>query len=302
MAVLMDGKAVARKITDRIKREVETLGIRPGLAVILVGEDPASAVYVRMKEKACEKLGFFSSAYRLPSDVSEAKLSELIIRLNLDPAIHGILLQLPIPGHLSEKRMLSLISPDKDVDGFNPVNVGHLMSGDAGFLPCTPRGIMELLDEYEVPIKGKRAVVIGRSNIVGKPVAMLLLERHATVTICHSRTENLPDVCREADILVAAVGRPYFVDSNFVKEGAVVVDVGVNRVDDESTAIRLFGRNSPKLMKMKEKGYVLCGDVNFEAVENKVAMLTPVPGGVGPLTIAMLMRNTLDAAMEAVPR
>ncbi len=296
MAVLMDGKAVARKITEGIKREVETLGLRPGLAVILVGEDPASAVYVRMKEKACEKLGFFSSGYRLPADVSEQELAELISRLNSDSAIHGILLQLPIPGHLNEKRMLSLISPDKDVDGFHPVNVGRLMSGDAGFVPCTPRGIMALLDEYDVSIKGKRAVVIGRSNIVGKPVAMLLLERHATVTICHSRTENLPDVCREADILVAAVGRPYFVDETFVKPGAVVVDVGVNRVDDMETAIRLFGKESNNVLRVKEKGYALCGDVNFEAVEKSAAMLTPVPGGVGPLTIAMLMQNTLDSA------
>ncbi len=296
MAVLMDGKALARKITDGMRSEVETSGLRPGLAVILVGENPASAVYVRMKEKACEKLGFFSSGFRLPADVSGDELATLIIRLNNDPDIHGILLQLPIPGHLDEKKMLSLISPDKDVDGFHPVNVGRLMVGDEGFVPCTPRGIMALIDEYDVKLKGKRAVVIGRSNIVGKPVAMLLLERHATVTICHSRTENLADLCREADVLIAAVGRPYFVDETFVKPGAVVVDVGVNRVSDVETAVNLFGEDGPKTTKVGEKGYVLCGDVNFEAVGKVASLLTPVPGGVGPLTIAMLMQNTFDSA------
>ncbi len=296
MAVLMDGKALAAKITDKIRADVVSSGLRPGLAVILVGEDPASAVYVRMKEKACEKLGFFSSGFRLPADVSEDELSALILRLNEDSDVHGILLQLPIPGHLDEKKMLSLISPDKDVDGFHPVNAGRLMVGDECFVPCTPRGIMKLLDEYDVQLKGKRAVVLGRSNIVGKPTAMLLLQRHATVTICHSRTRNLPDVCREADVLIAAVGRPYFVDEIFVKPGAVVVDVGVNRVDDVETAIRLFGKESSKTMKVREKGYTLCGDVNFEAVEKVVSLLTPVPGGVGPLTIAMLMQNTFDSA------
>ncbi|NOY22915.1 MAG: bifunctional methylenetetrahydrofolate dehydrogenase/methenyltetrahydrofolate cyclohydrolase FolD [Acidobacteria bacterium] len=296
MAVLMDGKALARKITDGMRSEVEASGLRPGLAVILVGENPASAVYVKMKERACEKLGFFSSGFRLPADVSEDELATLILRLNNDPDIHGILLQLPIPGHLNEKKMLSLILPDKDVDGFHPVNVGRLMVGDQCFVPCTPRGIMALIDEYDVELKGKRAVVIGRSNIVGKPVAMLLLERHATVTICHSRTKNLADLCREADVLIAAVGRPYFVDETFVKLGAVVVDVGVNRVDNEETAEKLFGSASPKMAKIREKGYVLCGDVNFESVEKVASLLTPVPGGVGPLTIAMLMKNTFDSA------
>ena len=292
----MDGKALARKITDSMRSEVEASGLRPGLAVILIGENPASAVYVRMKEKACEKLGFFSSGFRLAADVSEGELATLILRLNNDPDIHGILLQLPIPAHLDERKMLSLISPDKDVDGFHPVNAGRLMVGDECFIPCTPRGIMALLDEYEVELKGKRAVVIGRSNIVGKPIAMLLLKRHATVTICHSRTENLADVCREADVVIAAVGRPYFVDETFVKPGAVVVDVGVNRVDDIESAGRLFGIDSPKTVKVREKGYVLCGDVNFEAVEGAASLLTPVPGGVGPLTIAMLMQNTFDSA------
>lgn len=292
----MDGKGLARKITDGMRSEVEASGLQPGLAVILVGENPASAVYVRMKEKACEKLGFFSSGFRLPADVSEDELAKLILRLNNDPDIHGILLQLPIPGHLDEKKMLSLISPDKDVDGFHPVNAGRLMVGDECFVPCTPRGIMALLDEYGVELKGKRAVVIGRSNIVGKPVAMLLLERHATVTICHSRTENLAGVCREADVVIAAVGRPYFVDETFVKRGATVIDVGVNRVDDMEISGKLFGADSPKTAKVREKGYVLCGDVNFEAVEKNAAFLTPVPGGVGPLTIAMLMQNTFDSA------
>jgi methylenetetrahydrofolate dehydrogenase (NADP+) / methenyltetrahydrofolate cyclohydrolase len=296
MAVLMDGRTLAHKITDGMRQEVDASGLRPGLAVILVGENPASAVYVRMKEKACEKLGFFSSGFRLPADVSEAELTTLILRLNNDPDIHGILLQLPIPGHLDEKKMLSLISPDKDVDGFHPVNVGKLMVGDECFVPCTPRGIMALIDAYNVELEGKRAVVIGRSNIVGKPIAMLMLHRHATVTICHSRTVDLAGLCREADVLIAAVGRPYFVDETFVKPGATVVDVGVNRVDDVKTASQLFGLESPKLQKIRDKGYVLCGDVNFEAVESKAALLTPVPRGVGPLTIAMLMQNTFDSA------
>jgi methylenetetrahydrofolate dehydrogenase (NADP+) / methenyltetrahydrofolate cyclohydrolase len=296
MAVLMDGRTLAHEITDGMRQEVDASGLRPGLAVILVGENPASAVYVRMKEKACEKLGFFSSGFRLPADVSEAELTTLILRLNNDPDIHGILLQLPIPGHLDEKKMLSLISPDKDVDGFHPVNVGKLMVGDECFVPCTPRGIMALIDAYNVELEGKRAVVIGRSNIVGKPIAMLMLHRHATVTICHSRTVDLAGLCREADVLIAAVGRPYFVDETFVKPDATVVDVGVNRVDDVKTASQLFGLESPKLQKIRDKGYVLCGDVNFEAVESKAALLTPVPRGVGPLTIAMLMQNTFDSA------
>jgi methylenetetrahydrofolate dehydrogenase (NADP+) / methenyltetrahydrofolate cyclohydrolase len=296
MAVLMDGRTLAHEITDGMRQEVDASGLRPGLAVILVGENPASAVYVRMKEKACEKLGFFSSGFRLPADVSEAELTTLILRLNNDPDIHGILLQLPIPGHLDEKKMLSLISPDKDVDGFHPVNVGKLMVGDECFVPCTPRGIMALIDAYNVELEGKRAVVIGRSNIVGKPIAMLMLHRHATVTICHSRTVDLAGLCREADVLIAAVGRPYFVDETFVKPGATVVDVGVNRVNDVKTASQLFGLESPKLQKIRDKGYVLCGDVNFEAVESKAALLTPVPRGVGPLTIAMLMQNTFDSA------
>ena len=296
MAVLMEGKTLAHRITEGIRGEVAASGLRPGLAVILVGENSASRVYVKMKEKACEKLGFFSNSFRLSADVSEAELTTLILRLNNDPDIHGILLQLPIPGHLDEKKMLSLISPDKDVDGFHPVNVGKLMVGDEGFVPCTPRGIMALIDSYNVELKGKRAVVIGRSNIVGKPVAMLLLHRHATVTICHSRTVDLAGLCREADVLIAAVGRPYFVDETFVKPGATVVDVGVNRVDDVEIASHLFGLESPKLQKIRDKGYVLCGDVNFEAVESKAALLTPVPRGVGPLTIAMLMQNTFDAA------
>ena len=292
----MDGRTLAHKITDGMRHEVDASGLRPGLAVILVGENPASAVYVRMKEKACEKLGFFSSGFRLPADVSEAELTTLILRLNNDPDIHGILLQLPIPGHLDEKKMLSLISPDKDVDGFHPVNVGKLMVGDECFVPCTPRGIMALVDAYNVELEGKRVVVIGRSNIVGKPIAMLMLHRHATVTICHSRTVDLAGLCREADVLIAAVGRPYFVDETFVKPGATVVDVGVNRVDDVETASQLFGLESPKLQKIRDKGYVLCGDVNFEEVESKAALLTPVPRGVGPLTIAMLMQNTFDSA------
>lgn len=303
MTQLMDGKALSNRLLDQMREEVGTSGIRPGLAVILVGEDPASAVYVRMKEKACEKVGFLSRGHRLPADVSEEKLVSLIAELNAAPDIHGILLQLPLPGHLNEKTMLNLIAPEKDVDGFHPVNVGRLLIGDPdGYVPCTPRGIMELLADCGVDLNGKHAVVIGRSNIVGKPVSVLLLREHATVTICHSRTRDLPAVAREADVLVAAIGKPCFVDETFVKEGAVVVDVGMNRVDDPVAAVRLFGAESPLTVKVKEKGYALCGDVHFDRVADKAHMITPVPGGVGPLTIAMLLKNTLDAAKRAEER
>ncbi len=303
MTQLMDGKALSNRLLDSMREEVGASGIRPGLAVILVGEDPASAVYVRMKEKACEKVGFLSRGHRLPADVPEAELVALIRDLNAAPEIHGILLQLPLPGHLDEKTMLNLIAPEKDVDGFHPVNVGRLLIGDTdGYVPCTPRGIMELLADCGVDLNGKHAVVIGRSNIVGKPVSVLLLREHATVTICHSRTRELPAMAREADVLVAAIGKPCFVDETFVKDGAVVVDVGMNRVDDPDEAARLFGPDSPRTAKVKEKGYALCGDVHFDRVADKAHMITPVPGGVGPLTIAMLLKNTLDAAKRAEER
>lgn len=300
MTRLMDGKALSNRILADIRQTVADTGIRPGLAVVLVGDDPASSVYVRMKEKACEKSGFLSRGHRLPANVPENELVTVLEDLNNDPEIHGILLQLPLPDHLDASRMLHLIKPQKDVDGFHPVNVGKLMIGEPdGYVPCTPRGIMALLADCGVDLKGKHAVVIGRSNIVGKPVSLLLLQQHATVTICHSRTRDLPAVARKADVLVAAIGRPCFVDERFVKPGAVVVDVGMNRVDDPDEAIRLFGADSPRLAKLRDKGYVLCGDVHFDHVADTAGMITPVPGGVGPLTIAMLLQNTLDAARRA---
>lgn len=252
-------------------------GTIPGLAVVIVGEDPASKVYVANKEKACEELGFYSEKHALPSETTEEELLSLIDKLNNDKKIHGILVQLPLPKHLDDKLIINHILPEKDVDAFHPVNVGKIMIGDFDFVPCTPAGIMELIKESGVSAEGKECVVIGRSNIVGKPMSMLLLHQNGTVTICHSRTKNLGDVTRRADILVAAVGIPNFVKANMIKPGAVVIDVGMNR--DEN------GK--------------LCGDVDFNEAESVAGAITPVPGGVGPMTIAMLMRNTLTAAKRA---
>ena len=274
----MDGKALSAKVRGEILEKARALtaaGTRPGLAVILVGEDPASQVYVRNKEKACAECGFYSEKYVLPAETSQQALLELVEELGRNPSIHGILCQLPLPAHISEQAVIAAIPPEKDVDTFHPANVGHIMIGDFDFLPCTPAGVMELLDAYGIDPKGKRCVVIGRSNIVGKPMAMLLLHRHGTVTICHSRTQGLADICREADILVAAVGRAHFVTADMVKPGAAVIDVGMNRVDGK-----------------------LCGDVD-PAVAEVAGYLTPVPGGVGPMTITMLMKNTLRAAEKA---
>ena len=273
----MDGKALSAKVRGEILEKARALtaaGTRPGLAVILVGEDPASQVYVRNKEKACAECGFYSEKYVLPAETSQQALLELVEELGRNPSIHGILCQLPLPAHISEQAVIAAIPPEKDVDAFHPANVGHIMIGDFDFLPCTPAGVMELLDEYGIDPKGKRCVVIGRSNIVGKPMSMLLLHRHGTVTICHSRTENLAEICREADILVAAVGRANFVTPDMVKPGAAVIDVGMNRVDGK-----------------------LCGDVD-PAVAEVAGYMTPVPGGVGPMTITMLMKNTLKAAQK----
>lgn len=277
-AILMDGKALSAKVRGQILEETHQLeqrGVRPGLAVILVGEDPASQVYVRNKEKACAECGFYSEKYVLPAETSEKELLGLIAELNQNERIHGILCQLPLPSHISEQAVIAAIDPKKDVDAFHPVNVGRILIGDYDFVPCTPAGVMELLDEYNIDPKGKRCVVIGRSNIVGKPMGLLLLHRHGTVTICHSRTEQLADTCREADILVAAVGRAGFVTPDMVKPGAAVIDVGMNRVDGK-----------------------LCGDVD-RAVAEVAGYFTPVPGGVGPMTITMLMKNTLKAARRA---
>ena len=276
MSRLIDGKVISAAVKERVKNEVSQLnekGITVGLAVIIVGEDPASKIYVANKKKACEALGIISEEYALPESTTEEELLGLIDTLNAKKSINGILCQLPLPRHLDEKRIINAISPEKDVDAFHPVNVGRIMIGDYDFVPCTPAGIMEMLAYENIETEGKSCVVIGRSNIVGKPMAMLLLHKNGTVTICHSRTKNLKEICLGADILVAAVGKAKFVTADMVKEGAVVIDVGMNREN---------GR--------------LCGDVDFEAVKDKASAITPVPGGVGPMTIAMLMQNTLTAA------
>ena len=275
-AVRMDGKALSAKVRSSILAETEELkekGVTPGLAVIIVGNDPASEIYVRNKEKACAECGFYSEKYALPAETSQEELLGLIGQLNQSPQISGILCQLPVPDHISEEAVINAIDPKKDVDAFHPVNVGKIMVGNFDFVPCTPAGVMELIDEYQIDPKGKECVVVGRSNIVGKPMAMLLLHRHGTVTMCHSRTQHLDEVCRRADILVAAVGKAGFITPDMVKDGAVVIDVGINR---------------------NAEGKV-CGDVD-PAVMEKASYMTPVPGGAGPMTITMLMKNTLKAA------
>ena len=276
MGRIIDGKAVSAQVKEEIKQEVSQLkenGVEIGLAVVIVGDDPASQVYVRNKEKACEFVGFNSYKYALPAETTEEELLALIDKLNNDDKVDGILVQLPLPKHLDDKLIINNIRPYKDVDAFHPVNVGHIMVGDYSFLPCTPAGVMKLIDSTGVDVAGKECVVIGRSNIVGKPQAMLLLHRSGTVTVCHSKTKNLKEVCSRADILVAAVGRAKMITADYIKEGAVVIDVGMNR--DEN------GK--------------LCGDVDFEDCKDKAGYITPVPGGVGPMTIAMLMQNTLTA-------
>lgn len=279
MAVIIDGTAVAARTRERVARQVERArraGVVPGLAVILVGDDPASASYVRMKERDCAEVGIRSFDHRLPATTTQAELEALIERCNEDDQVHGILLQLPLPAHLDEERALARIHPTKDVDGLHPENLGRLVRGIEGMRACTPSGVMALLDHYDIDPAGRRAVVVGRSAIVGKPQALLLLERDATVTICHSRTRDLPAVCREADILVVAVGRPRMITRDHVKPGAVVIDVGINRT---------------------EEGMV--GDVDLASVEPIVSAITPVPGGVGPMTRAMLLVNTVQAAAAA---
>ena len=274
---IIDGKAVSAAVRDRIKTEVENLknvGKETGLAVIIVGNDPASKVYVSNKKKGCEQVGMNSYEYALPEETTTEELLELIEKLNGDTKIDGILCQLPLPRHIDEKTVINSIAPQKDVDAFHPVNTGHIMIGDHSFLPCTPAGIIEMLKFYNIQISGKECVVIGRSNIVGKPMAMLLLQNSGTVTVCHSKTENLSDVTRRADILVAAVGKANFVTADMVKDGAVVIDVGMNRNAEGK----------------------LCGDVDFENVKDKCSYITPVPGGVGPMTITMLLNNTLTAS------
>lgn len=278
MYKIIDGKEISASVKQRVKDEVELLkqkGISTGLAVIIVGEDPASKVYVSNKKKACEALGIISEEYALSENTTQEELLELIDTLNKKETINGILCQLPLPKHLDEDVVINSILPEKDVDAFHPQNVGKIMLGDYDFVPCTPAGIMEMLEYEGVDVAGKTCVVIGRSNIVGKPMGMLLLHKNGTITICHSKTKDLKEVCKSADILVAAVGRPNFVTADMVKEGAVVIDVGINRVDGK-----------------------LVGDVNFDDVKDKCSAITPVPGGVGPMTIAMLMQNTLTAAKK----
>ncbi len=283
-AQLIDGKAVAAAVRAEVKEKTAAFstrtGIQPCLVAVLVGEDPASRVYVRNKGKACTEAGLLSRQIDLPASVTQTELLDLVAELNADDSVHGILVQLPLPGHIDESRVIEAISPDKDVDGFHPVNAGRLLIGQPGFVPCTPYGIMKLLDHEQVDLKGKHAVVVGRSNIVGKPVAILLLARHATVTICHSRTKDLPGVVRSADVVVAAVGKAGMVRGSWIKPGAVVIDVGINRLPDGK----------------------LAGDVAFDEAKEVAGRITPVPGGVGPMTIAMLLQNTLEAAVRAAAR
>jgi len=271
---IIDGKAIAKEIKNGIASEISEKELKPALAVILVGEDPASTVYVNNKEKTCMSLGIKSFVYRLPESTSEAELLKLINELNENDDVDGILLQHPVPDHIDEMKMFNAISPDKDVDGFNVVNRGRLAVGEDAFVACTPLGVIEMLKHENIEIEGKHCVIVGRSNIVGKPLYELMLKENATVTICHSRTKNLKKICKSADILVAAVGKPKFITADAVKEGAVVIDVGMNRDENGNR----------------------CGDVDFDSVKEKASHLTPVPGGVGPMTVAMLMQNTVTAA------
>jgi methylenetetrahydrofolate dehydrogenase (NADP+)/methenyltetrahydrofolate cyclohydrolase len=289
-ARIIDGKQVAAGMRAELKQQVAQLkekGIVPGLGVVLVGDDPASQSYVTAKERACEDIGIYSDDNRLPAETTEAELLALVDRMNTDPKINGILVQLPLPKHIDESKVLLAVSPDKDVDGFHPMNIGKMVAGKKAFLPCTPHGIIQLLVRSGVKIEGAEVVVVGRSNIVGKPVANMLIQKsptgNATVTICHTRTRNLAEHTLRADILIAAAGRPNTITAEMVKEGAVVIDVGVNRVEDAT----------------KKKGYRLVGDVDFEAVKEKAGLITPVPGGVGPMTITMLLYNTVESAKAA---
>jgi methylenetetrahydrofolate dehydrogenase (NADP+)/methenyltetrahydrofolate cyclohydrolase len=277
-AKLIDGKALAQSIRERLAKEVAelkaTAGVQPGLAAILVGDDPASHLYVRNKQKACDAAGIYVDEHKLPASTSQAELLALIEKKNADPKVHGILVQLPLPKHIDSKVILEAVSPAKDADGFHPYNLGRLLEGHPMFEACTPKGIIAMIESTGVAIAGKRAVVVGRSNIVGKPVAVMLLHRHATVTVCHSKTADLPAVCREADILVVAIGKARFVTADMVKEGALVIDVGTNQLPDKS----------------------FVGDVDFGPVSQKAGWISPVPGGVGPMTITMLLQNTVESA------
>lgn len=300
-AQVLNGAEVAEHIKQTVAArvmELAELGIKPGLAVVMVGDNPASKVYVGSKVKTCQALGLHSEKYELPVDTTTEQLLQLVDDLNSRDEIDGILVQLPLPPQIETRRILEAVDPAKDVDGFHAYNVGKLVRGDDALVACTPAGVMALLDYYKVPLAGANAVVIGRSDIVGKPMAMLLLHRHATVTICHSRTKDLPAVARQADILIAAIGRTAMVTGDFVREGAVVVDVGMNKATTEEEIRRIFSdAEQPKRMEdLSKRGYTLVGDVEPRTVAEKASWLTPVPGGVGPLTIAMLMKNTISAA------
>ena len=284
-----------RESKPRVDRLRETAR-PPGLAVILVGDDPASRIYVRNKVKACEDLGIVSEKYTPPATATTEEILRLVHELNERSDLDGILVQMPLPKQVNSQKVLLAVSPDKDVDGFHPLNMGFLVTGRSGPRACTPAGIMELLHRYGIPIRGRRAVVVGRSDIVGKPMALLLLHEHATVTICHSRTTDLPAVAREADILVAAIGRPGFITADFMRPGATVIDVGMNRITDRALAEKLFGDQPAKMASFENKGSLLVGDVHPRDVAEKAGAYTPVPGGVGPLTIAMLMVNTINSA------
>ncbi len=303
MARVLDGKWVRDGILAALKPRVEALAARgrpPGLAVILAGDDPASAIYVRNKVKACEELGIRSETLTPPATVTTDEILAEVDRLNRREDVDGILVQMPLPPQVDARRVLEAVAPEKDVDGFHPVNVGRLVAGVAGPRPCTPSGIMEMLRRYEIPVAGRRAVVVGRSEIVGKPMAMLLLHAHATVTICHSRTADLAAECRRADILVAAIGRPALVRGDFIQPGATVIDVGINRVADRAVAARIFADAPDRLAAFDRKSSALVGDVHPVEVAAVAGAYTPVPGGVGPLTIAMLMENTVSAAERSV--
>jgi len=295
---ILDGKKVGQAIQDEVKGQLQELaqqGLIPALTVVLVGDNPASQIYVRNKVRTCETLGIKSDTIRLPAETTQQELLAVTQRLNESEEIDGILIQLPLPDQIAETRILESIRPDKDVDGLHPENVGLLCLGRQTLAPCTPMGIMEMLRREEVPLSGAHAVVVGRSDIVGKPMALLLLHAHATVTICHSRTGNLAEVCKRADILVAAVGRTALVGKDHIKEGAVVVDVGQNLVETEEEGVSLFGEDSPRISRIRDKGYTLVGDVHPREVMGLASAFTPVPGGVGPLTIAHLLKNTLLA-------
>jgi methylenetetrahydrofolate dehydrogenase (NADP+)/methenyltetrahydrofolate cyclohydrolase len=299
MPRILDGNRVRDEIKSELKPRVAALaahGRPPGLAVVLVGHNPASEIYVRNKIKACEDLGIHSESVTPPDSITTEELLTIVEQLNARHDIDGILVQLPLPPQVDTKRILLAVAPEKDVDGFHPHNVGALVAGLPGPRACTPAGIIELLKRYHIPIAGKRAVVVGRSDIVGKPVALLLLHEHATVTICHSRTPDLPSICREGDLLVAAIGRPAFVTADFIKPGATVIDVGTNRIDSREEVARIFHNSPERLATFDKRGSVLVGDVNPLDVVEKAGAYTPVPGGVGPLTIAMLMANTVASS------